>query len=102
MEREDDDIITLIENTDIHIMPTVNPDGFEQAEMGKCYNGNYNPGRRNQNNVDLNRNFPTWKDLNKPMDELYERVEPETRAMMKWINENPFVLSINYHDVNSL
>ena len=48
--------------------------------------------------MDLNRNFPSWDDLQKPINDLYTKVEPETRAVMRWILENPFVLSINYHD----
>ena len=96
--RQDLDVLNLVENTDIHIMPTINPDGFERAKMVQCPGENYNIGRSNENNVDLNRNFPTWNDLDKPMDELYKKVEPETRAVMRWINENPFVLSVNYHD----
>ena len=29
---------------------------------------------------------------------LYSNREPETQAIMKWIMNNPFVLSINFHD----
>jgi carboxypeptidase D len=96
--KDDPEILNLIENTDIHIMPSMNPDGFERSKMGICSGYDHQSGRTNNNEVDLNRNFPTWDDLKKPVDELYQKVEPETRAVMRWILENPFVLSINYHD----
>ena len=32
------------------------------------------------------------------MNQLYSKREPETRAVMRWVIENPFVLSINFHD----
>jgi carboxypeptidase D len=93
-QGNDTGIKYLIENTDIHIMPSMNPDGFETAEIGNCYGVK---GRWNNNKVDLNRNFPTWDDLGKPIDDLYKNKESETKAVMHWILENPFVLSINYH-----
>ena len=79
------DIKSLIDQTDIHIMPSMNPDGFEKLI------------RNNINGVDLNRNFPSWWDLTKPTKELYYKAENETRAVMRWILENPFVLSANFH-----
>ena len=96
--KQDPEILNLIESTDIHIMPTMNPDGFERSEMGICSGYDHKSGRTNNNQVDLNRNFPTWDDLKTPINELYNKVEPETRAVMRWIKEHPFVLSINYHD----
>lgn len=46
------EIVNLLKNTRIHIMPSMNPDGYEKSIEGNCY-GLY--GRGNANNVDLNR-----------------------------------------------
>ncbi|KAL1237954.1 Carboxypeptidase [Trichinella pseudospiralis] len=48
-------ITHLIDNTRIHIMPSMNPDGYENAVEGDIMDYT---GRNNSNNVDLNRNFP--------------------------------------------
>ncbi|TMS02392.1 Carboxypeptidase Z [Larimichthys crocea] len=62
-------IQTLINTTRIHILPSMNPDGYEVAvaglqdnagnddEEGPRYDSS-NIGRNNAQNVDLNRNFP--------------------------------------------
>jgi len=91
------EITQLVSTMDIHLMPSMNPDGFENSSIGFC---SHSPtGRHNMNDVDLNRNFPTWDDQNfTDVNQLYNNREPETRAVMKWIMENPFVLSINFHD----
>ena len=52
-------------------------------------------GRRNGNNVDLNRNFPSWDLLGESREELLRDREPETRAVIRWILDNPFVLRYN-------
>ena len=77
-------------------MPSMNPDGFEVAKPypGAC---NY-VGRENANNVDLNRDFPTFDEKTWSEAQLLSGRQPETQAVMKWILENPFVLSINFHD----
>lgn len=50
------DIRALLASTRIHIMPSMNPDGWQTATD----NGgtDYLIGRTNNNSVDLNRNFP--------------------------------------------
>ena len=37
----------------------MNPDGFENSMIGSCSGVT---GRSNMNDVDLNRDFPTWDD----------------------------------------
>ena len=48
--------------------------------------------------IDLNRNFPTWADVNKTTEELFVGREVETQAMMRLILREPWVLSANFHD----
>lgn len=88
----DERITKLINNTDIFIMPSLNPDGFKKSREGFCGGG---IGRNNHNNVDLNRDFPdqfnNWNNYD------LDSAQPETKAMIKWIHENPFVLSANLH-----
>tara|TARA_Y100000748_G_scaffold297258_1_gene291046 strand:- start:294 stop:2282 length:1989 start_codon:yes stop_codon:yes gene_type:complete len=72
----------LVNNTSIHIMPSMNPDGFELGQ------------RNNANDVDLNRDFPDqFQDPNN----FVNGRQPETRAVMEWSNQHNFVLSANMH-----
>ena len=91
------EIERLINSTDIHLLITMNPDGFEKASVGDCTRYDNMSGRKNGRNVDLNRNFPTKEDLMKNRQQLFNSREPETRSVMRWILDNPFVLSINFH-----
>ncbi|XP_057291171.1 carboxypeptidase D-like [Hydractinia symbiolongicarpus] len=78
-------ITNLIDTTRIHILCSMNPDGFDAALK---YGG---IGRTNLNNIDLNRNF---RDPFKPR---IIPVQKETRAVMNWLEQYPFVLSANLH-----
>ena len=84
-------ITELVDGTRIHILPTMNPDGYENAHEGDRSGV---VGRTNGHSVDLNRNFP---DRNGPRRTQPKR-EPETLAVMEWIKEYPFVLSANLHN----
>ncbi|KAM6963487.1 carboxypeptidase N catalytic chain isoform 2-T2 [Tautogolabrus adspersus] len=103
-------IMRLIHDTRIHILPSMNPDGYEvAARQGPEFNG-YLVGRGNSRDIDLNRNFP---DLNALMyyyektngrnhhlplpDNWEQQVEPETLAVIKWMQNYNFVLSANLH-----
>lgn len=94
----DQRVTNLVDNTDIYLMPSANPDGFESARLG-IVTGNYDTdsclgvqGRQNAKNVDLNRNFPD-QFRNKSNDPI----QKETQALINWIEENNFVLSANLH-----
>uniref|UniRef100_A0A8C4W735 Carboxypeptidase Z n=1 Tax=Gopherus evgoodei TaxID=1825980 RepID=A0A8C4W735_9SAUR len=105
-------IQTLINNTRIHLLPSLNPDGYElAAEEGAGYNSWIN-GRQTAQNLDLNRNFPDltsevynraglrWARLDHiPIPQSYweGKVAPETKAVMKWMRAIPFVLSASLH-----
>uniref|UniRef100_A0A914EF47 Peptidase M14 carboxypeptidase A domain-containing protein n=1 Tax=Acrobeloides nanus TaxID=290746 RepID=A0A914EF47_9BILA len=84
-------ISRLMDTTRIHLMPSMNPDGYEKAHEGDEYSG-----RGNANGVDLNRNFPIRRDRPGP------RTEVETRLIMEWIMSIPFVLSANIHSGTTL
>ena len=85
----DERITKLVNTTDIYIMPTMNPDGFEAARVGECDGVT---GRENARNKDLNRNFPDQFDTNSGRD-----IQPETKALIDWIENTNFVLSANLH-----
>ncbi|XP_067111101.1 LOW QUALITY PROTEIN: carboxypeptidase M [Osmerus mordax] len=86
-----DPLVTrLLATTRVHILPSMNPDGFESSGRD-CM---FSPGRFNKNSVDLNRNFPDA--FSRPEGEGGER-EAEVRAVMDWLASESFVLSANLH-----
>lgn len=111
-------VIQLVKDTRIHLLPSMNPDGYEKAyEKGSELSG-WALGRFSFEYIDMNHNFP---DLNNimwdaqematdkkrvsnhyiPMPEYYTStaalVAPETRAVISWMQDIPFVLSANLH-----
>ncbi|KRX64687.1 Carboxypeptidase -like protein [Trichinella sp. T9] len=89
-------ITHLIDNTRIHIMPSMNPDGYENAVEANCHPGDIMDytGRNNSNNVDLNRNFPCrFPHLCQDAAPM----QPEVKAVINWSHRIPFVLSANLH-----
>lgn len=79
----DQRVTSLINTTDIYIVPSLNPDGFQRAKEGDCQG--QKGGRENGRRLDLNRKFPDQFSKQQPPDP--EQV-PEVVAMMKWIQEN--------------
>jgi hypothetical protein len=87
--QADPDVDFLLSNTRVHIMPSMNPDGYEiNATLGECDTLN---GRHNANDYDLNRNFP---DLFEPNP---DPIQPETQAILDWLDREDFVVSANFH-----
>ncbi|TNN49427.1 Beta-crystallin A3 [Liparis tanakae] len=81
----------LVDTTDVYIMPSMNPDGFEKSVEGDCAGGH--AGRNNAKDKDLNRSFP---DQYSTSSEEPESI-PEVMAVIRWIREKKFVLSGNLH-----
>lgn len=79
-------IAKLINQTRIHILPLLNPDGAEDAVIGDC---NADVGKLNANGVDLVQDFPDESEGNV--------TQPESKALVAWMKESPFVLSASLH-----
>lgn len=110
---KDEAITRLINSTDIYILPSMNPDGFEMADEGSCTGVK---GRENANGIDLFADFPllfnsshmedigagnedsSFEPEEAPLSSPSEAPrQPETNAVIRWIKENNFVLSANFH-----
>jgi hypothetical protein len=78
----DPEITALVDNTEIFIMPSMNPDGSELRQ------------RANARWKDLNRNFP---DITRDRESHTQGRETETQAVMRFQASIPFALSANFH-----
>uniref|UniRef100_UPI00358ECAEE carboxypeptidase M n=1 Tax=Myxine glutinosa TaxID=7769 RepID=UPI00358ECAEE len=85
---QNEELTQLIDSIRLHLLPSMNPDGFSQAFTSDC-DGVI--GRYNHNGKDLNRNFPD------PFDSGNGLREAETKAVMQWIKSEWFVLSASLH-----
>eukprot|EP00095_Tigriopus_kingsejongensis_P004319 maker-scaffold228_size248166-snap-gene-0.11 protein:Tk04319 transcript:maker-scaffold228_size248166-snap-gene-0.11-mRNA-1 annotation:"GH12395" len=100
----DENATHILENVNLFILPTMNPDGFDRGQEGRCSGGSYEAGRLSEGRQDLNRNFPTWKDWKQyragrvDLEDLKRGRETETVQLMDWIVDGYFHLSINFHD----
>lgn len=72
----------LVDETEIWLMPSMNPDGFESAT------------RYNANGVDLNRDFPDR--LDDPVNTTTGR-QPETASVMTFFSARRPIQSANFH-----
>jgi hypothetical protein len=78
----DSQITELVKNTEIFVMPSMNPDGSDLRQ------------RANANYVDLNRNFP---DMTTDRESSPTGREIETQLVMKFQASRQFSLSANFH-----
>ncbi len=91
--KKDEKLTKLVDTTRIHIMPTMNPDGYSIAQVGDATGVQ---GRYNAFGIDLNRDFPDQYD-SEQVRQGRGRAS-ETKAVVKWIHSYPFVLSCNFHN----
>ncbi|XP_059201732.1 probable carboxypeptidase X1 isoform X1 [Centropristis striata] len=117
-KRGDQRIVRLVKETRIHLLPSMNPDGYELAFKKGSELAGWAWGRYSYEGIDMNHNFA---DLNSgmwtaieletdrsklinhyfPIPEQYTSEEAfvasETRAVINWMQNIPFVLSANLH-----
>uniref|UniRef100_A0A3Q2XKG7 Carboxypeptidase X, M14 family member 1 n=1 Tax=Hippocampus comes TaxID=109280 RepID=A0A3Q2XKG7_HIPCM len=111
-------VVRLVEDTRIHLLPSMNPDGYEMAFKKGSELSGWTLGRYSYEGIDMNHNFA---DLNSvmwnafeletnrsklinhyfPIPEQYNSkdafVASETRAVISWMQKIPFVLGANLH-----
>ncbi|XP_067238045.1 probable carboxypeptidase X1 isoform X3 [Chanodichthys erythropterus] len=117
-KRGNQRIVHLVKETRIHLLPSMNPDGYEMAYKKGSELAGWALGRYSYEGIDMNHNFADlntvmWDaieletDKSKlinhyfPIPEHYTSedamVAPETRAVISWMQTIPFVLSANLH-----
>lgn len=79
---KDREITEIVDNTEIFIMPSMNPDGSDMKQRG------------NANFVDLNRNFP---DIIRDRESNTNGRQIENQHVMKFQASRQFSLSANFH-----
>lgn len=79
---KDAELTELVNNTEIYIMPSMNPDGSALRQ------------RANANGYDLNRNFP---DISSPNSNSSTGRQIENQHVMKFQASRQFALSANFH-----
>lgn len=79
LTSSDPSITELLENMNIFIVPTMNPDGFKKKI------------RYNAHNVDLNRNFPDQYRRNS------NEEQQETKVIRNFLESRQWTLSANFH-----
>ena len=77
-------VTNIVDEIDIWIVPTMNPDGYMSVTRGNAYG------------VDLNRNFPEGSGPNPDPNTITGRAA-ETAAIMLWSFANSFTLAANFH-----
>ncbi|XP_037531562.1 probable carboxypeptidase X1 [Nematolebias whitei] len=111
-------VVRLVKETRIHLLPSMNPDGYEMAFKKGSELAGWALGRYSYEGIDMNHNFA---DLNSgmwtaieletdrsklinhyfPIPEQYTSEEAfvasETRAVISWMQNIPFVLGANLH-----
>ncbi|KAG7335317.1 hypothetical protein KOW79_001913 [Hemibagrus wyckioides] len=111
-------VVHLVKETRIHLLPSMNPDGYEMAYKKGSELAGWALGRFSYEGYDMNNNFANlnsvmWDaieletDKSKlvnhyiPIPKQYTStdalVAPETRAVISWMRSIPFVLSANLH-----
>jgi carboxypeptidase D len=75
-------ITTIVDETELWIVPLMNPDGYDRSPRT----------RYNAHGVDLNRNFPEYGEPNTTLGR-----EIETRHIMNWSLGRSFTCSANLH-----
>ncbi|XP_057857488.1 carboxypeptidase SOL1 isoform X2 [Cryptomeria japonica] len=72
----------IVENVHLHLLPSMNPDGYALSQRG------------NANKIDLNRDFPD-QFFSQNNDENLR--QPETKAIMNWTKDKRFTASASLH-----
>lgn len=110
------DVKDLLSKADIYFIPVMNPDGMARASAQQADHGVTWFVRKNDNKVDLNRNYPYPADAPerlkdsagspKQVSETYRGPEPfsepESRAVDAFVAQHHFVLSLGYHTSGGL